>query len=163
MVHPACRQHAARGSPRLEGAALLFLFLQAHREQAIDVLKSGLQYKTTGPDAGRLILAQAEAEADAGRWVRCRRRQPFHARPPALLPACRSTRLRSCSWRAGASLGADAEAAAGAVCSSSIPTHACVCHPPTPFLLPSRRSLTWRAEQRRPLQTRSPLPRPRPL
>lgn len=41
---------------------------KTNQEQAIDVLKSGLQYMTTGPDAGRLYLAQAEIEADRSRW-----------------------------------------------------------------------------------------------
>ncbi|KAL4423065.1 hypothetical protein ABPG77_005870 [Micractinium sp. CCAP 211/92] len=39
-----------------------------NHEQAVDVLKSGLQYMTTGPDAGRLYLAQAEIEADRNHW-----------------------------------------------------------------------------------------------
>lgn len=39
-----------------------------NKEQALDVLKSGLQYMTAGPDAGRLYLAQAEIEADRNHW-----------------------------------------------------------------------------------------------
>ncbi|KAI3426166.1 hypothetical protein D9Q98_008543 [Chlorella vulgaris] len=41
---------------------------KTNQEQAIDVLTSGLQYMSTGPDAGRLYLAQAEIEADRNRW-----------------------------------------------------------------------------------------------
>ncbi|GAB4817145.1 hypothetical protein N2152v2_004191 [Parachlorella kessleri] len=42
-------------------------FKGAH-DQALDIVKSGLSYMTTGPEAGRLYLAQAEVEADRSRW-----------------------------------------------------------------------------------------------
>ena len=59
--------------------------LQGNHEQAIDVLKSGLQYMNTGPDAGRCWAA-----ALGRRWRRCSRaagRQPAAGQPfPGLCP-----------------------------------------------------------------------------
>ena len=52
---------------------------QTNREQAIDVLKSGLQYMDTGAGAGRRAAATAAAAC------RCRRllpREPRRLRPP---------------------------------------------------------------------------------
>eukprot|EP00887_Chlorella_sp_A99_P004314 scaffold15.g4314.t1 len=40
----------------------------ANPEQANDILKSGLGFKNTGPEAGRLYLAQTEIEAERNRW-----------------------------------------------------------------------------------------------
>lgn len=44
--------------------------LQGNREQALDILKSGLNFHQTGSEASRLYLAQAEIQADSGNWVR---------------------------------------------------------------------------------------------
>lgn len=41
---------------------------KANPEQANDILKSGLGFKNTGPEAGRLYLAQTEIEAERNRW-----------------------------------------------------------------------------------------------
>ena len=43
--------------------------LQERPDEALDILKAGLGFKSTGPEAGRLYLAQAEVAADRSRWV----------------------------------------------------------------------------------------------
>ncbi|PRW44846.1 NEDD8-activating enzyme E1 catalytic subunit isoform B [Chlorella sorokiniana] len=59
---------AAQGDVVDEMIAYARKNFKSNHEQAIDVLKSGLQYMQVGAGAGRLYLAQAEIEADRNRW-----------------------------------------------------------------------------------------------
>ncbi|PSC73470.1 Kinesin light chain [Micractinium conductrix] len=93
---------------------------KSNHEQALDILKSGLQYMTAGPDAGRLYLAQAEVEADRNRWPEVgdlARRAATAASeaqpttPAAALVVAEVELLAECvSARAALAMGRDADA-----------------------------------------------------